>query len=73
MLANRLGLHSLYICLRKIPVCSVVMWVFFFLFVCFPVSVPTVLGKMLLALRNQNLTEKVVEQSLICLKEEWMK
>ena len=26
-----------------------------------------------MALRNENLNEKVVEQCLVCLKEEWMK
>ncbi|KAK7111903.1 folliculin-like [Littorina saxatilis] len=33
---------------------------------------PTVLAKMHLALRNENLTEKVAEQFFVCLKEEWM-
>ena len=37
------------------------------------VVVPTVLSKMHLALRNENLTEKVAEQCFVCLKEEWMK
>ncbi|KAL8612615.1 hypothetical protein ACOMHN_006601 [Nucella lapillus] len=37
-----------------------------------PEKVPTVLTRMYLALRNENLTEKVVEQCFVCLKEEWM-
>ena len=34
---------------------------------------PSVLQKMKMALGNENLTQEVVEQYLICLKEEWMK
>ncbi|XP_076458937.1 folliculin-like isoform X2 [Babylonia areolata] len=37
-----------------------------------PEKVPTVLGRMHMALKNENLTEKVVEQCFVCLKEEWM-
>ncbi|KAK3089739.1 hypothetical protein FSP39_006103 [Pinctada imbricata] len=33
---------------------------------------PSVLQKMKMTLRNENLTQEVVEQYLICLKEEWM-
>lgn len=38
----------------------------------FPVG-PTILNKMEAALTNQNLSVDVVDQCLICLKEEWMK
>lgn len=34
---------------------------------------PTILNKIEAALTNQNLSLDVVEQCLICLKEEWMK
>ncbi|KAK7500901.1 hypothetical protein BaRGS_00007781 [Batillaria attramentaria] len=40
--------------------------------VCLPDRVPAVLSRMLLALRNENLTERVMEQCFVCLKEEWM-
>lgn len=38
----------------------------------FPVG-PTILNKIEAALTNQNLSVDVVDQCLICLKEEWMK
>lgn len=38
----------------------------------FPVG-PTILNKMEAALTNQNLSVGVVDQCLVCLKEEWMK
>ena len=34
---------------------------------------PTILNKMEAALTNQNLSVDVVDQCLVCLKEEWMK
>lgn len=34
---------------------------------------PTILNKIEAALTNQNLSVDVVDQCLICLKEEWMK
>ncbi|XP_067672296.1 folliculin-like [Haliotis asinina] len=37
-----------------------------------PEKAPTVLQKMEMALRNENLSEEVVEQCFICIKEEWM-
>ncbi|XP_060071477.1 folliculin-like [Ylistrum balloti] len=37
-----------------------------------PEKGPTVLTKMEMALKNENLTNEVLEQYLICLKEEWM-
>lgn len=40
----------------------------------FPSAVgPTILNKIEAALMNQNLSVDVVDQCLICLKEEWMK
>ncbi|XP_025081597.1 folliculin-like isoform X2 [Pomacea canaliculata] len=37
-----------------------------------PEKAPTVLSKMLMALRNENLSEEVVSHCFVCLKEEWM-
>ncbi|XP_052266430.1 folliculin-like isoform X2 [Dreissena polymorpha] len=37
-----------------------------------PNSVPTVLTKMEFAIRNTNLCEEVLDQALVCYKEEWM-
>lgn len=34
---------------------------------------PTILNKIEAALTNQNLSVDVVDQCLVCLKEEWMK
>lgn len=43
------------------------------MYISFSDSVPTMLTKMEYAIRNTNLCEEVLDQALVCYKEEWMK
>ena len=51
--------------------CDLINWITDFTGAAF--SGPAVLCKMEAAITNEDLTIEVIEQCLICLKEEWMK